>query len=120
MALETTLRTLELTEFERVVPRGVQKQTWSVKLDGRWVAAVKVPGAVIVKSPSQRGVVWQRHVQLQLRPGTHLRLVTESPRVAKPRDVFSVITVDAHSQTRARTEEFCVTPGGTLAQPLAK
>lgn len=116
----TTLRALELAEFEKIVPRGVQKQTWSVRVNGGWVLAPKVPGAVVVEGPSQPGLVWQRVVRLELQPGTHLRLTTESPQPAKPRDVFSVITVDARSTTRVRRQEFCITRDGKLQRPSSE
>ena len=112
--------TLELLEFEKIVSRGVQKQTWAVRLEGRWVLAPKVPGAVVLESPSQPGVVWQRHVQLQLQPGTYLRRNSEAPQPQKARDVFSVMTVDARADARIRREEFCVTAQGKLERPASR
>jgi len=114
MPTEPNPRTLELTEFERIVPRGVQKQMWAVFLDGRWVSALKVPGAEVVERHGQAGVVWQRSVRLQLQPGTRLRSTTESPQPTKQRDVFSIITVDARAATRVQRLEFSVTPKGEL------
>jgi hypothetical protein len=114
MPSEPKLRTLELTEFERIVPRGVQKQTWTVCLDGRWVCAMKVPGAEVVQHPGQAGVVWQRCIRVQLQPGAQLRSTTESPQAAKRQDVFSIMTIDARSPTRVQRLEFRVTAKGTL------
>jgi len=114
MPTEPNLRTLELTEFERIVPRGVQKQTWTVCLDGRWVCAMKVPGAEVVPHNGQAGVVWQRCVRVQLQPGAQLRSTTESPQSVKRQDVFSIISVDARSATRVQRLEFRVTATGTL------
>ena len=114
MPTEPNLRTVEVTEFERIVPRGVQKQTWAVRLDGRWVAAAKVPGAEVIQLQGQAGVVWQRCVRLMLQPNAELRSTTESPQSVKRRDVFSVVTVDARAATRVQRLEFRVTAGGTL------
>lgn len=114
MPTEPKLRTLELTEFERIVPRGVQKQTWTVRLEGRWVSAMKVPGAEVVQHSGQAGVVWERCVRVQLQPGAQLRSTLESPQSAKRQDVFSIMTVDARSSTRVQRLEFRVTASGTL------
>ena len=114
MGIEPKPREVELTEFERIVTRGVQRQTWAVRTLGRWVPAAKVDGAVLIDCPRRVGVVWQRQIRLRLVPGTRLLSTLESPQNDKPRDVFSVITVDARSNTKVRKTEFCLTPEGKL------
>ncbi len=114
MPSSVLLPTLELIEFEKVVPRGVSKQTWAVRLNDRWFQAVQVPGAVVVGSPSRSGVVWERRVQLALAPGTSVRLTAENPQRAQRKDVFSVMTVDPHATTRCQRVEYIVTATGIL------
>ncbi len=114
MSTDPAPRAIELTEFEKVVARGVHKQTWWVNLDGRWWPVGKVPGAVVVTHLGKPGVVWHRHVQLSLVPGTCLRLETQKPQPANTRDVFSVITLDARATTRLGRVEFCVSKEGAL------
>ena len=114
MPSQVLLHAIELIEFEKVVPRGVSKQTWAVRLGGQWVQAAKVPGATIVGSPGRVGVVWERRVQLTLATGTSLRSTTEDPQLARHKDVFSIITVDPRATTRVRRVEYRLSTTGTL------
>jgi hypothetical protein len=114
MTSPVLLHAIELTEFEKVVPRGVSKQTWAVRLDRGWVQAAKVPGATIIASPGRAGVVWERRVQLVLAAGTCLRLIGEDPQRAPRKDVFSIITLDPRAATRIRRVEYRLSAAGTL------
>jgi hypothetical protein len=114
MVSDPTPREVELSEFERIVGRGVQRQTWAVRVLGRWVPAAKVNDAFVLDCPRTVGVVWQRLIRVRLLPGVRLLSTVERPQTAKPRDVFSVITVDARAAIRVQKTEFCVTPDGKL------
>ena len=114
MGSQELLHAIELTEFEKVVPRGVSKQTWSVRVDNRWVQATRAPGATVVGSPGRAGVVWERRVQLALATGTCLRSTTEDPQLAQHQDVFSIITADPFAKTRVRRVEYRLSSTGTL------
>ena len=114
MPSQMPLHAIELIEFEKVVPRGVSKRTWSVRLDTGWVEAARVPGATVVNGPGRAGVVWEHRVRLALAAGTCLRSVSEAPRLAKRQDVFSVITVDPRATTRVQRVEYRLSAKGIL------
>jgi len=103
-----------LVESEQVVPRGVSRQTWSVHHGGRWVAAGRVPGAVVSMLSSSSGIIWKRRVELRLVSGTRLALTQESPKPRKSRDVFDILTLDQSSSRMTRKIEHTVALDGQL------
>ena len=115
-ALFAKIYLVTLLEFEKVVPRGVSRQTWSVYCEGRWLSARLVPGAVVSAHSSRPGYIWERSVELKLAPGTKLELLSERPRPRKSLDAFSILTVDQASPTLVRKVPHQVSSCGQLSR----
>ena len=109
---------VELTEFERVVHRGIAKQTWSVKLSGRWVACTKVAGAIVVSGPSHAGVVWEHRVTLELHSNTLLRATHEAPLPQRRQDVFRFLTLATRATSRVQRIDYRVDSHGSLQRQV--
>ncbi len=107
---------IELSEFEKVVPHGVAKQTWSVFVEGRWMSARRLEGATVRRLPNARGSIWERTIELKLEAGTRLELSTETPRPRVRRDAFKVLTLDQASPVIVRKTPHLVTGDGRIAR----
>ena len=105
---------ITLSEFEKIVPYGVARQTWSVHYEGRWTAARSVPGAIVNSVPSKPGLVWERSIVLALASGTRRERLSEAPKPRKQIDAFDILTLDQASQTLARKTPHYVTDEGQL------
>jgi len=111
---EEQLFPITLNEFEKIVPYGVARQTWSVHHEGRWTAARSVPGAIVNSLPSKAGLVWERSIDLALASGTRLEQLVEMPKPRRQMDAFDILTLDQASQTLARKTPHYVTDEGQL------
>lgn len=105
---------ITLSEFEKIVPYGVARQTWSVYCEGRWMAARSVPGAIVNSLPSKPGLVWERSVELSLASGARLEQLSEMPKPRRQLDAFSILTLDQGTPTLARKTPHHVTDKGQL------
>ena len=105
---------ITLTEFEKIVPYGVSRQTWSVYHERRWIAARLVPGAIVILLQSKRGTIWERSVELKLIAASQLELMSERPRPRKQVDAFSILTSEQASPVLVRKTPYQLTTGGQL------
>jgi hypothetical protein len=79
-----TSHIVELEISESVTRGGVRRITWHVESDDDWISVTQLPGAELRDPASTAGVVWRRHVLVELAPGTRLMRVESEPERAPP------------------------------------
>lgn len=112
----TLNRTVELEEFEKIVPRGTSVHTWHIRVEGGWLPAMRVPGATAVKEQAEPGMVWQRRVRLELPGDARLRLQIASPQAPRQKDVFAILNFDQRSATKTTHVEYQLDGRGRLVR----
>ena len=74
-----TTESIEVGEFERIVPGGSESARWYVKVGDGWVRASEHPTAERTRVDAGPGVVWETRIALRLPRGTRLYRLTLGP-----------------------------------------
>jgi hypothetical protein len=106
---------IELDISESITRGGVRRVTWHVASDDSWLSVTAVPGAEIRDAQSTAGVVWRRHVLVELPPGTRLMRVESEPERAPPKDPMAYLWQERGGVRRkVKRSYFRVGTGGRL------
>ena len=73
-----TTESIEVGEFERIVPGGSESARWYVKVGDGWVRASEHPTAERTRVDAGPGVVWETRIALRL-PREFLRVGAGQP-----------------------------------------
>lgn len=92
---------IELSAYERIVPRGTERVTWWVYADERWIAVRNHPAVELESQSPPPQVIWQTTARLQLLPGSWLLRITRSPLSEPERDPMHYLAREA---LKARTK----------------
>lgn len=105
---------IELTEEERIVERGAHTTHWFVRLHDDWLPVAKAPGATTeLVQKAGPGVVWRRHVRLELVLGALLLKVESAPRTLA-RTPLEHLMKSRSTPQRTRRSVYSVSSHGDL------
>jgi hypothetical protein len=113
---EVLLVAVEVTEEERVVPRGTAQTRWYYRRGDAWEKVMEAGDAVVEARPKGPGTIWERAVKLRLPVGTEVRRVDERPGPPSRMDPLAYLTKGKPSpKYEIEERRYRVVRGGRLA-----
>jgi hypothetical protein len=107
---------VDVTEEERVVPRGTAQTRWYYRRADAWEKVTEASGAEVVARPKGPGTIWERAVKLRLAVGTEMRRVDERPGPPSRMDPLAYLTKGKPSpKYEIEERRYRVARGGRLA-----
>lgn len=88
---------VELSAYERIVPRGTERVTWWVYAEDRWLSVRKHPDVELEAQSPAPQTIWQTTARLQLAPGSWLLRITRSPLSEPERDPMHYLGREART-----------------------
>jgi hypothetical protein len=108
---------VELVDSEVIAGRGRRRTLHLVRLNDAWVPAAEHPNAKIERLDTGPGTVWQRRIELELRPGTRVRKLVSEPMPEPRRDALAHLVSARKGPRRKKREiELEVGRGGELVR----
>lgn len=108
--------TVELTEYERIVPGGTKGVSYRVRVHDGWVRAGSCQGALTERLPSEPQVVWARRIRVALGVGTEVERTVVTPTPGNPAaSTFDYLAGRTARQcTRVQRQVFRIDRSGNL------
>src|SRR5690606_12406550 len=83
--------TVALAAYERIVARGVERQTWLVCADGQWRSPKALEGATLRAVDARPGTVWESVATVTLARGAWVKRIIRRPGVPVRRDPMAYL-----------------------------
>ncbi len=106
---------IEVTDEERIAPRGTAQVNWFVRLNDAWVHVSTWAGATTERLDAGAGTVWQSRTELRVERGARLMRVESRPNDYVRESPLDYLTRGAPSKSRrVRRTYYVVSRSGDL------
>jgi hypothetical protein len=114
-----TTESIEVGEFERIVPGGSESARWYVKVGDGWVRASEHPTAEPTRLDAGPGVVWETRIALRLARGTRLYRLTLGPDRRERVTAFAYLERETRGARMRRRRTLYEVAGRGELRPIA-